>query len=296
MPGRRCAGSGLGRRLIRRSVPRSPPIDPALDDPLEELWKDRPPENAPISQPRQTGAIPSSASAARSLQMQAQIEAEARRIAWQQTYGKSPGALRVATPTIPADRATSAGKDQTAAISSTTVSTKAPPPEPHKPLPVEPPARWRTFTPIALNSVEIIQGVYSIVQITTGRLYVGSSIHVVRRLRDHAATLRAQRHHTAKLQEAWRAAGGDGFRFFIVERVSGSIDALRAREQYWITELRGFPQGFNSKRTADGLNLLCIRRSMASPKSAWPEFTRDWHRKSRAINQTLMNGLLIEKG
>jgi len=94
--------------------------------------------------------------------------------------------------------------------------------------------------------------VYAIVQITTGRLYVGSSTHIVRRLSDHAAALRAQRHHAAKLQEAWRAVAGNGFRFLLVERVSGSIEAIREREQYRIIELRAFPQGFNSKSTADG--------------------------------------------
>jgi hypothetical protein len=36
---------------------------------------------------------------------------------------------------------------------------------------------------------EVIQGVYAIVQISTGRLYVGSSNHVVRRLMPNVSPL-----------------------------------------------------------------------------------------------------------
>jgi hypothetical protein len=138
-----------------------------------------------------------------------------------------------------------------------------------KVLPTEPAARWRTFTPLALNSLEIIQGVYAIVQIATERLYVGSSNNIVRRLSDHAAALRAQRHHAAKLQEAWQAVGGEGFRFLLIERVSGSVEAIRQREQYWIGELHAFPQGFNSKSTADGPEPSLHTRIDAAIKERW---------------------------
>ena len=111
--------------------------------------------------------------------------------------------------------------------------------------------RWHNFGPVAFNSLEVIQGIYAIVQTKTGRLYIGSSIDIVRRLNEHAAALRANRHHAVRLQEAWRIADGEGFRFLLVERVQ-SFEALRDREQYWITDLRAHPQGFNSKSTADG--------------------------------------------
>jgi group I intron endonuclease len=251
MPGWRPTGSGSRRAPIRRPVPRSRLIDPALNDPLEDLLNDRPADKAPIAKPRPTSAVPVSPSDARSLEIQAQLEAESRRIAWQKTYGNTRSESYSSAPDIPTDRLPSAGTGQTAPVSSPSVIPKLPPERP-KAVPTEPPARWRNFTPIGFNSLEAIQGVYAIVQITTGRLYVGSSNHVVRRFNDHLAALRAQRHHAAKLQEAWRAAGGEGFRFLLVERVVGSIEALRDREQYWIAELRAFPQGFNSKSTADG--------------------------------------------
>jgi hypothetical protein len=245
MPGWGHTGLGSRRGAKARSVPQFRPTNRGLNDPLEDLWGASP-DKAPTRPPGRAGARPGSSSRelssddARSLEVQAQIEAESRKIAWQQTYGtsRSVGAI----PAPPANPQTSAGQDQTAPVSPPSVSAKSP----------EPPARWREFTPIAFNAPEQTQGVYAIVQITTGRLYVGSSNDIVRRLSEHAAALRAQRHHADKLQEAWLAAAGNGFRYLLVERVHGPIEAVRDREQYWITELRAYPGGFNSKSTADG--------------------------------------------
>ncbi len=244
------AGSGSRRRKFSGSVPRSRSIDPTLNDPLDDLLADRLTDKAPIARRGPVSAVPVSPSAARSLEIQAQLEAEARRIAWQDMYGKSRNDRHVPAA-IPADRLPSAAKGGAAGISPASVLPKSAPELP-KTTPVEPSPRWCNFTPIALNSLELIQGVYAITQVSTGRLYVGSSNHVVRRVGDHVAALRAQRHHAAKLQEAWHIAGGEGFRFLLVERVTGSIEALRGREQFWINELRAFPHGFNSKSTADG--------------------------------------------
>ncbi len=244
------AGSGSRRRKFSGSAPRSRAIDPTLNDPLEDLLTDRPNDKAPIARRGSASTMPVSPNDAHSLEMQAQFETEARRIAWQDMYGKSRSDCRVPAA-IPADRLPSAAKGEAAGISPTPILPRSAP-EPPKTTPVEPTPRWCNFIPIALNSLEVIQGVYAITQISTGRLYVGSSNHVVRRVGDHVAALRAQRHHAAKLQEAWYIAGGKGFRFLLVERVTGTIAALRAREQYWINELLAFPHGFNSKSTADG--------------------------------------------
>src|SRR5260370_11957832 len=143
------------RAPIRRSLLRSRPIDPRLNDPLEELWKDRPADKEPIVRPRPTSAIPISPSDARSLEIQAQIEAEARRSLWQETYGKSQRDTPPA-PGLAADRKSSAGEGQIVQVSSPSVLLSLPP-GPSAPLPQEPPARLRHFTPMALNSLELIQ-------------------------------------------------------------------------------------------------------------------------------------------
>jgi hypothetical protein len=250
MPGWGHMGPSSRRRPKTRSIPRSPPTKPGFNDPLEDLWRNPSTEKAPVRPPDQASTRPSrpnrelSSDDARSLEIQAQVEAESRKIAWQQTYGKSRNAPSIPAPAIPANPPTSAGKNQPVPVSPPAVS-----PQPMLP---KPPARWRSFTPIAFNAVEKIQGVYAIAQMTTGRLYVGSSNDIVRRLSEHTAMLRAQRHHANKLQEAWLAVAGDGFRYLLIERVRGSIEAVRDREQHWITELRAFPQGFNSKSTAEG--------------------------------------------
>jgi hypothetical protein len=224
---------------VGRSGRRSRTIAPQLGESLEDLWADPGPGKAPSREVAQAGEGPSngatetSSADARSLEIQAQIEADSRRIAWQQTYGKSQSGA----PPIPA-------------------LIKSPP-------------RWRSFTPIGLNSPEKIQGVYAIVEITTERFYVGSSVDVVRRLSEHRAGLDAERHHARKLQQAWLVVGGNGFRYLLVERVHGPIKAVRDREQYWITELRAYPHGFNSKSTADGPEPSLYTQIDAAIKSRW---------------------------
>jgi GIY-YIG catalytic domain len=154
---------------------------------------------------------------AQSLRMQEQIEAEARKIAWQRTCENSRSAKPAAKS------------------------------EPSEAQPL-----WRSFTPVPFNLTEEIQGVYAIVDPTTGRCYVGSSIDLPRRLREHRGALRDERHHAVKLQSAWLGGSADHFRYLLIERVAGSIKALRKREQHWIRELHAYPEGFNSKSTADG--------------------------------------------
>lgn len=145
---------------MRRSVPRSRPVNAAWNDPLEDLWSSPPPDDAPLRPSVQAHAPPGGSSGQptsdeRSLEIQARIEAEAREIAWQQTYGKSRNSPHVTAPAVPTNAPGRRGMDPTAPGS---VSPK--------PAPTEPPAWWRNFTPIAFNAVEKIQGVYAIVQIT----------------------------------------------------------------------------------------------------------------------------------
>jgi hypothetical protein len=72
-----------------------------------------------------------------------------------------------------------------------------------------------------------------------------------------------------KLQRAWHEASGQGFRYLLVERVQGAVAGLRAREQYWITELRAYPQGFNSKSTADGPEPSLYTQIDAAIRERW---------------------------
>lgn len=69
-------------------------------------------------------------------------------------------------------------------------------------------------------------GVYCITQISTGKVYIGSSERVKRRAYEHQRYLRSGSHGNVYLQRAWGAASeGD----FVIALVSGFADSADAR-------------------------------------------------------------------
>ena len=75
-------------------------------------------------------------------------------------------------------------------------------------------------------------GIYRIVQVSTGRHYIGSAIHVDKRRIRHLWELRTGRHNNAKLQRSWNKYGIEDFTFEVMELCTPEV--LIEREQYWI--------------------------------------------------------------
>jgi group I intron endonuclease len=75
-------------------------------------------------------------------------------------------------------------------------------------------------------------GVYAIRNIVTGQVYVGASIQVGWRWREHQWGHRC----SYALNKSWIEYGDDAIRFEVLEYVE-DISNLKGREQYWIDEL-----------------------------------------------------------
>lgn len=86
--------------------------------------------------------------------------------------------------------------------------------------------------------------IYSIKNITNGKLYIGSALRFAQRKRRHLKDLRQMKHHSMFLQAAFNKYGESNFEFSILEIVP-SADTLISREQHWIDTLR--PKYNNSK-------------------------------------------------
>ena len=80
-----------------------------------------------------------------------------------------------------------------------------------------------------------VSGVYAIVH-DSGKLYVGSAVDVWNRNRQHTGYLRAGKHHSRHLQNAWNKYGENQFHFAVIEECRPAH--LIRREQYWMDELR----------------------------------------------------------
>lgn len=78
-----------------------------------------------------------------------------------------------------------------------------------------------------------MQGVYQIKNIVDGKIYVGSSIDIQRRFKEHRDGLSRGIHPNNHLQNAWNMYGESSFEFSVLEEVFDS-DILRSREKYYI--------------------------------------------------------------
>lgn len=76
-------------------------------------------------------------------------------------------------------------------------------------------------------------GIYAIRNTVSGRIYIGSSGLLRKRVRQHNSELVRGIHKNPKLQHSWSLHGEHCFEFFVVEYVDNKEDLI-AREQYWI--------------------------------------------------------------
>lgn len=99
-------------------------------------------------------------------------------------------------------------------------------------------------------------GIYKITNIVSNQLYVGSSTSCIKsRWGYHLRDLRANKHHSSKLQNSFNKYGENSFVFEILEIVDDKSSIL-AREQFYIDELVPF---FNTCRIAG--NCLGVKHS-----------------------------------
>lgn len=98
---------------------------------------------------------------------------------------------------------------------------------------------------------EKICGIYKIENVTNGKLYIGSSVDIYRRWKEHTTSLNNNKHHSPHLQYSWNKHGKDNFKFEIIEICCE--DELLVREQYYIDSLNVLDEkfGYNTAPYAD---------------------------------------------
>lgn len=90
-------------------------------------------------------------------------------------------------------------------------------------------------------------GVYMIRNVYNKRTYVGSSIQIRERWRQHRRRLRAGDHHSRALQNAWNSYGESAFEFFVIGRYDQAV--IKEVEQYWIQNSQSY---YNVDKSARG--------------------------------------------
>lgn len=100
-------------------------------------------------------------------------------------------------------------------------------------------------------SIPRTSGIYQILCVSTGKVYIGSTVNLRQRYGDHWGILRRGKHHNPALQNAWNAYGADAFAFTAIELVAP--DRLIEREQYYLDTIRPYDRtiGYNYRRIAE---------------------------------------------
>ena len=91
-------------------------------------------------------------------------------------------------------------------------------------------------------------GVYRILNIVTGKCYVGSATHIAGRWNKHRKRIK-EKTHSRKLQNALNKYGADNFEFSVLEYCEP--EECVVREQYWIDFLDSYKNGYNSRPFAE---------------------------------------------
>ena len=94
------------------------------------------------------------------------------------------------------------------------------------------------------QSADNICGIYTITCTANGRVYVGSSIDIARRIRSHVSELDRGVHKNGYLRNSWAKYGESAFHFDVIEHVENPNNLLE-REQWWMDSLDTVKNGFN---------------------------------------------------
>jgi len=94
-------------------------------------------------------------------------------------------------------------------------------------------------------------GIYTINNLKSGKVYIGSTKNFEKRWGEHINELRKGNHVNPHLQHAWNKYGESAFEFMVCEYVDDS-EQLINREQYWLDFHRMYTDVYNIVLIVDG--------------------------------------------
>lgn len=107
--------------------------------------------------------------------------------------------------------------------------------------------------------MRILTGIYQILNLVTGKFYVGKSVNIPKRWYNHQSQLRRNVSKTPYLQAAWNKYGEENFEFIIIELCS--VNELVEREQYWMDYLRAYDRESGYNLNPNSETSLGVKRS-----------------------------------
>ena len=97
-------------------------------------------------------------------------------------------------------------------------------------------------------------GIYCIENRVNHKKYVGQSINIFKRWKQHTWELNKEKHHNSHLQNAWNKYGYNKFSFYILEICDRK--SLNEREKFWVSKLDTFgSHGYNQNSGGDNAEI-----------------------------------------
>jgi hypothetical protein len=127
-------------------------------------------------------------------------------------------------------------------------------------------------------------GIYRITNTIDNKSYIGSSINIEKRWREHNNSLLRGQHHSSHLQRAYNKYGLDAFGFLLVEETSR--DLLLEREKYWI-------EFYNAGDSFSGYNMYKNPLLPGYPRGETPNSIRDLHAEDRLVSFIAPDGTVF---
>lgn len=137
-------------------------------------------------------------------------------------------------------------------------------------------------------------GIYKIVNTKTGKIYIGSSVNMRKRLYEHFRLLRHGKHHCSYLQSSFNKHGEGCFDIEIIEivnvdgmEISERDTVLLAREQFWLDKTRCYESniGYNSSSKADKVSMSPETRAKIGKGRLGKKHTEESKAKMSAANK-----------
>lgn len=102
-------------------------------------------------------------------------------------------------------------------------------------------------------------GVYCIRCKVDGKVYVGASINIYNRIRQHVDCLRVKSKNSNRhLIEAWHTYGEDNFEYEVLENLGNQRELLREREYHWMIELKSTDRNFGYNLRMDSSEKMVV--------------------------------------
>lgn len=117
-----------------------------------------------------------------------------------------------------------------------------------------------------MEEIVLTSGIYAIKNTENGKVYVGQSVNVAKRLRDHLCNLASGSHRNAHLQAAWVKYGADSFETQVVEACA--IEVLDARERAWIAYFKCTDPAYGYNRESGGNAQKAVSEATRAKMSA----------------------------